>query len=134
MRTAGRRNEDKCFAHTPNGKVFAENPNAKFSKEDCAMVVHYSETCLCWPPFVLFKVAQLIRAANLGKQLDTMKIELCTITCASVHFRVHRQAVVLESRYILYITLSVITNLQYNNGLSASRIFQYVVHAGGGSV
>jgi hypothetical protein len=37
----------------------------KFSGECCAVAVDYSETSLCWPPFVPFKAAQLIHVANI---------------------------------------------------------------------
>jgi hypothetical protein len=32
--------------------------------------------------------------------LDSMKIELCTVSCANVQFRVQRQVVELDSWYI----------------------------------
>jgi hypothetical protein len=38
--------------------------------------------------------------ANLWKYFDTVNIELCAVACASVQFRVLRQVVELESRYI----------------------------------
>jgi len=46
--------------------------------------------------------------ANLQKPPDTMKTELCTVMFAEIHFRVQRQIVELESRYI---TLSVSRDL-----------------------
>jgi hypothetical protein len=36
--------------------------------------VKYSETCLCWPPLVPLKAAELIQVANLRKPTDTMKM------------------------------------------------------------
>lgn len=52
--------------------------------------------------------------ANLWKPLDTMKIELWTITCATVQFRVLRQVVELESNYL---TQSTKRDFKYSNQL-----------------
>lgn len=46
------------------------------------------------------KPLNLIQVANLRKSLDTMKIELSTITRANVLFRAQRQVVELESSYV----------------------------------
>jgi hypothetical protein len=48
---------------------------------------------------VPFKAAQIIQVANLWKAVNPVKIELRTVTCASVQFRVQRHVVLLESRY-----------------------------------
>ena len=55
------------------------------------MLYWYSETNLCWPPSVQSKGGQLIQAANTWKPLDTMKIELCTITSAEAGGQIGRQ-------------------------------------------
>jgi hypothetical protein len=80
---------------------------------------------------VPFKAAELIQVANLWKPLNTKKIELYGITCANVQFRVQKQVVRLESRYI---TLSMNRELQYSNGSFATRKFQSVVHTCGESL
>lgn len=59
----------------------------------------YSETCVCWPPLAPFRAAQISQVVKLQKPLDTVKIELHSIPCAHVQFRVHSQTVELESRY-----------------------------------
>jgi hypothetical protein len=51
------------------------------------------------PPLVTFIDVQLIQVVNLLKPLDTIKIELWTITCADVQFRMQRPVVELEHRY-----------------------------------
>jgi hypothetical protein len=71
------------------------------------------------------KTAQLIQVANLRKPLDTVKSEICPLTCAKVQFRVQRLVVELESRYV---TLSMNRDLKFSNGLVATRKFQFLVH------
>jgi hypothetical protein len=59
--------------------------------------------------------------ANIWKPLDTVKIELLTITCPLVHFRVQRQVVQLGSRYKTW-------SVEYSNGPFATWKFKFVVH------
>jgi hypothetical protein len=54
-----------------------------------------------------------------------MTTELCTITCANVQFRVQRQEVELESRYISWSTNRY---LKFGNGSAATRKFKYTGH------
>ena len=58
---------------------------------------------------VPFRSTQLIQVASSWKPLETLIIGQCTVTSADVWFRVQREKVELESRYI---TLS----MQYSNG------------------
>jgi len=51
------------------------------------------------PPLVTFIDVQLLQVVNLLKPFDTIKIELRTIACADVQFRVQRQVVEFEHRY-----------------------------------
>ena len=46
------------------------------------------------------KAAHLLQVVNLWKPNDTMKIEMCTMTCANVEFIVQRKVVELASRYV----------------------------------
>jgi len=50
-----------------------------------------------------------------------MEIELRTITCPLVHFRVQRQVVQLDGRYKTW-------SVKYSNGPFATRKFKFVVH------
>ena len=76
---------------------------------------------LCWPHFVPFRTAQVVRVASLWKTLDTIKIELCTVTCAKSQFTEQRQLVELKIRCI---TLAMNTDLYYSNGSIATRIVE----------
>jgi hypothetical protein len=60
----------------------------------------HSESRLCWPHLIPFKPPNLIQVANLWTTLDSIKIQLRTITCANVQFRVQRHVVKLDSWYI----------------------------------
>ena len=71
------------------------------------------------------KSAQFIQVASLGKPLDTMKSEICPLTWANVQFRVWKQVLELERRYV---TLSMNTDLKFSNGLVTTRKFQFLVH------
>ena len=54
-----------------------------------------------------------------------MKSEICPLTGANVQFGVYRQVVELEIRYV---TLSINRDLEFRNGLLATRKFQFLVH------
>ena len=71
------------------------------------------------------KSAQFIQVASLRKTLDTMKSEICPLTWANVQFRVWKQVLELERRYV---TLSMNTDLKFSNGLVTTRKFQFLVH------
>jgi len=66
---------------------------------------------------------------QLKKPPVTVKIEMCTSTCANEQFRVHRQAVDSESRYT---TLSTDRTLNYSNQLplESSDILSILVDKG----
>jgi hypothetical protein len=66
-----------------------------------------------------------MQVANLWKPLcNTVQVELYVTTCVNPQFRVQRQAVELECRYI---TLSMNRDLNYSNGSVATRKLQPVV-------
>ena len=41
-----------------------------------ACVLKYGENCPCWPPFLPFKVSQILHTVNFRNLLESMKIEL----------------------------------------------------------
>ena len=96
---------------TKSHDVNTEALNLLFPGESCNVLEtsYYGKTCLCWPSLVPFKATQLIKVATSCKPLEIMKIWLCFITSANLRFRVQREKVELESKYI---TLSV----QYSDG------------------
>ena len=53
-------------------------------------VTQYSESCPCGTATVQFKAAKLIPVTKLWKPFDVTKVELYTITCADVRFRLQR--------------------------------------------
>jgi hypothetical protein len=64
-------------------------------------------------PFGSIEAAQMTRAANFWKPLDTVKIKMCLMACANVQFRVQGHLVEFESRYV---TLSIKRALKYGMG------------------
>ena len=109
----------------PQRTKYGECPSLVFS---VSYKVYCSETCLCWPPSVPVKAAPIMQVGNLWEPLDTMKIKVCTITCGKLQFRVQRQLVEFESRYI---TRLMNMDFNYNFESDATRKFWYSVHTCG---
>jgi hypothetical protein len=75
---------------------------------------------------VPFKAAHLIHVANVWKPFDLMKIEMCTTACGNIQFRMQRQVVELEKRYLILNRV-----LSAENGSVSTRKFQSIVRTCG---